>query len=788
MSEPEDYSALPLEERLVHKVWKARQEAYNECISQIESTRNEQDPFFTLFTPDLLKKIITDLNVVAQETGLLLFLKYLELGGTPAGVERLKNTGIVSSLCEKGLSSSRAGTKAKSVECLLYCVELIPNANGVIDDMLPFTKHKLPKLVAGCVTALTQIVGEFGCAIISPSPIIQVLPKLFAHSDRNVRAETTKLTTEIYKWMKDGLKKMLFEDLKPVQQKDLLKAFEPFEAEAPSQKRLTRAQKEAESSADVDMEGVEDTPAPSQAAHVDPFTLLEATEVLSKLPSDFSTRINDPIWKERKAVLEEVHAVLSKPVKFSNKSDYTEIMRIFAKCMKDANIQVVQLAANCVEFIAKGLKKDFHRYYVIVLLPMLDRNKEKKPAVADALNNALFALFESTCLSDVLESTLITMGHKTPQVKISATNYLQKCLSETQVPPTNNEIESIMTPSVKLLSESQEPIRQAGTVLIATLMKITGERELKQYLEKVDDNRKTKIFKAFETAEVKSSLGSKSRAGPTAAPVPTTKPGMRPISKIGMSSTVPTKRLATSPVKRADQGPPKISSYARGLTGRSLGTNSAAAPKLSPITQKVQHMDVDSHDMIELKELREERKRWQETELRQRTMIDNLKSDNITLQSNVKELNNLLEVSQGDSLGSKRLIQEKDIRISRLNSEIDSLKLKIKDLETSMDLMKLQQNSNLQPPDNFATYVSPFKSNEERLTSGELSNRVNRLSIDAESKENDTRASPKGPSRYSSFNLEEKDNDWKMAADVTSQLKERIKKMKARANLSAGHV
>lgn len=257
MSEPEDYSTLPLDQRLVHKVWKARQEAYTECINQIESTRNEQDPFFALLSPDLLKKIITDLNVVAQETGLQLFAKYLELGATPVILERLKSSGIVSSLCEKGLSSSRAGTKAKSIECLLYCVEIIPNANSIVDEMLPFTKHKLPKLVAGCVTALTRIVADFGCVIINPSPIIETLPKLFAHSDRNVRAETTKLTIEIYKWLKDGLKKMLFDDLKPVQQKDLSKAFEQYESETPSQQRLTRAQKEAEASAAaVDLNGV----------------------------------------------------------------------------------------------------------------------------------------------------------------------------------------------------------------------------------------------------------------------------------------------------------------------------------------------------------------------------------------------------------------------------------------------------------------------------------------------------------------------------------------------------
>lgn len=74
MSEEPDYSSLPLEERLVHKVWKVRLEAYEETRTQIESSRNENDVCFQNFNshPELFKQIVTDLNVVAQESGLKL--------------------------------------------------------------------------------------------------------------------------------------------------------------------------------------------------------------------------------------------------------------------------------------------------------------------------------------------------------------------------------------------------------------------------------------------------------------------------------------------------------------------------------------------------------------------------------------------------------------------------------------------------------------------------------------------------------------------------------------------
>ena len=60
--------------------------------------------------------------------------------------------------------------------------------------------------------------------------------------------------------------------------------------------------------------------------------------------------------------------------------------------MKDANIQVVQLAANCIEFVIKGLGNEFSKYQSVVLTPVVERLKEKKPSVATALDNVLDAL------------------------------------------------------------------------------------------------------------------------------------------------------------------------------------------------------------------------------------------------------------------------------------------------------------------------------------------------------------------------------------------------------------
>ena len=74
--------------------------------------------------------------------------------------------------------------------------------------------------------------------------------------------------------------------------------------------------------------------------------------------------------------------------------------------MKDANIAVVSAAANCVEIFAKGLRKSFAKYRSTVMNPMMERLKEKKQSVTDAIGAALDAVFLSTSLGDCLEEKI----------------------------------------------------------------------------------------------------------------------------------------------------------------------------------------------------------------------------------------------------------------------------------------------------------------------------------------------------------------------------------------------
>ena len=360
-----------------------------------------------------------------------------------------------------------------------------------------------------------------------PKPVLKILPKAFGHADKNVRAEATGLAVEFYRWLRDAMKPMFWGDLKPTQQADLEAQFEKPKAEpSPKQERFLRSQQAAMARAPPpSAAGVveEEDELEAEGVEIDAFDLAEPQDVLSKVAPDFHDQLASTKWKERKDALEALFNVLNVPR--IKDGDYGEITRGLAKCMKDANIAVVTQAAQCIEVLAKGLRKPFGKFRGIVMSPIMERLKEKKQSVSDALGLALDQVFLATSLTDCLEETLQFLIHKNPAVKEGTMKFLIRCLKTTREAPVKAEVASIAESAKKLLSESVETLRSGGAELLGTLMKIMGERAMGPYLEGLDDIRKTKIKEYFEKAEVKAKDKPKPppaaaalRAAPTAAP------------------------------------------------------------------------------------------------------------------------------------------------------------------------------------------------------------------------------------------------------------------------------
>ncbi|CAL1704809.1 unnamed protein product [Somion occarium] len=519
----EDFTSIPIAERLTHKNWKARVSAYESLIKSFQSSASDSDPVFKPYTnnPDLLKKIATDSNAVAQEKGVECLVAFVKFSGENSARTR---EAVVPALVEKCFGSTRAGTKNQAIELALQYVEVQNGAAGVIDDILPGLSAKQPKTVAGCVAALKEIVRLFGVSATPPAPILKVLPKIFAHTDKTVRSEGTQLVHTLYQYIGPGIESWLA-DLKPVQVKELKEAFESMEKEGRGKgslkpERLTRAAaREAEAREAAGGDDEDEEAAEEDAAPPDPRSFAEEVNIVPKLPSNLHASLRSSKWKERKEALDELLTLLNATPRIQEASELGDLAKSLATCMhKDANINCVTTAASCMEALAKGMMSSFARYRESVVPPMLERLKERKASVTDTIGGALDAVFASTTLADILPDILPALGSKNPQIKEGTLKFLGRCLATATTPIAPPQVKLVSETLVSLLEDSFEGARNEAATCLGTLMKMVGERPLNPVMDSLADVRKAKVKEAYEKATVKCKAGSGAPSKPPAAP------------------------------------------------------------------------------------------------------------------------------------------------------------------------------------------------------------------------------------------------------------------------------
>lgn len=182
---------------------------------------------------------------------------------------------------------------------------------------------------------------------------------------------------------------------------------------------------------------------------------------------------------------------------------------------------------------------------------MLERLKEKKQSVTDAIGAALDAVFMSTSLGDIEADVLEALKSKNPQVKEHSAKFLTRCLKTTKEAPSLEQTKEIAEASKKLLTESVATLRDEGAEILGVLWKIMGDRNMLSHLEGLDDIRKTKIKEFSDAAEVKAKWKPKAAAPPPKAAG--AGPGKKPAlgakkAPAGAAKKVAAPRAASPPI------------------------------------------------------------------------------------------------------------------------------------------------------------------------------------------------------------------------------------------------
>ncbi|CAF4385877.1 unnamed protein product, partial [Adineta steineri] len=136
---------------------------------------------------------------------------------------------------------------------------------------------------------------------------------------KTVRDEAKLLLVEVYKWIGKQTLMPMIQNVKPIQLQELQTEFDKLDlngADKPRQTRFLRSQLSVKQKQEnvaasgggggaAASAGVDEAEAEAQE-ELDPLEMLEATNIIDRLPKDFFEKIESKQWKERKEVLDDV--------------------------------------------------------------------------------------------------------------------------------------------------------------------------------------------------------------------------------------------------------------------------------------------------------------------------------------------------------------------------------------------------------------------------------------------------------------------------------------------------
>lgn len=467
-----------------------------------------------------IKKFVVDSNAAAQEKGLEATLAFVENAAVAGKIVGEVMTGIVS----KCIAAPKAKTKELAVQITLMYIE-IEKYEAVQEELLRGTEAKNPKIVSACISTLTLALKEFGPKVINMKPLMKKIANFLEDRDKTVREEGKIMVVEMYRWVGDRLKQQL-NTLKPVHITELEAEFNNLGDEKAIPTRYLRSQKPKNIGTSESVAGSEngdDNNEDGDGASIpdiDPYDLLAPVDILSKLPKDFYEKVEAKKWQERKEALEALETLTKNP-KLEN-GDYGEVVKILKKIIsKDTNVVVVTLAGKCLAGLAGGLKKRFQPYAAACLPAILEKFREKKQTVVQALREAADAIYESVNIELILEDTLAALENKNPAVKAETAAYLARCFTRT--PPANLNkklLKSYTSGLLKTLNEPDPTVRDNSAEALGTAMKLIGEKAMMPFLTDIDNLKMTKIKECADKAVivVKVTVGTKKQERPNTAP------------------------------------------------------------------------------------------------------------------------------------------------------------------------------------------------------------------------------------------------------------------------------
>ncbi|EMS63356.1 Protein MOR1 [Triticum urartu] len=403
---------------------------------------------------------------------------------------------VCDAICAKCLTG-RPKTVEKAQAAFLLWVEL--EASEVfLESMEKAVKNKVAKAVVPAIDVMFQALSEFGAKVVPPKKILKMLPELFDHPDQNVRASSKGLTLELCRWIgKEPVKSILFEKMRDTMKKELEAELANVSGIAkPTRKIRSEQEKELEEEAVPETTGAStsEVAVPDAPMEIDEYDLVDPVDILTPLEkSGFWDGVKATKWSERRDAVAELTKLAS--TKKIAPGDFNEVSRTLKKLVTDVNLAVAVEATQAIGNLAKGLRTHFSGNSRNLLPVLLEKLKEKKPTMSEALTQTLEAMHKSGCIAllDVIEDVRVAVKNKVPLVRSLTLNWVAFCI-ETSNKATVLKLHKEYVPiCMECLNDSTPDVRDSSFSVLTAIAKMVGMKPLERSLEKLDDVRKKKL-------------------------------------------------------------------------------------------------------------------------------------------------------------------------------------------------------------------------------------------------------------------------------------------------------
>ncbi|XVF74962.1 hypothetical protein PTKIN_Ptkin13bG0151300 [Pterospermum kingtungense] len=483
---------LPWEDRLLHKNWKVRNEANIDLASFCDSITDPKDSRLREIAP-FFKKTVADSNAPVQEKALDALISFLKAADADAGRYAKEVCDAIVAKCLTG----RPKTVEKAQAAFMLWVEL-EAVDVFLDSMEKAIKNKVAKAVVPAIDVMFQALSEFGAKVVPPKRILKMLPELFDHQDQNVRASSKGLTLELCRWIgKDPVKSILFEKMRDTMKKELeAELVNVMGTAKPSRKIRSEQDREPEHEAVSEAAGphpVEESVADAPQ-EIDEYDLVDPVDILTPLEkSGFWDGVKATKWSERKEAVAELTKLAS--IKKIAPGDFTEVCRTLKKLVTDVNIAVAVEAIQAIGNLAQGLRSHFSGSSRFLLPILLEKLKEKKPALTESLTQTLQAMHKAGCINlvDIVEDVKTAAKNKVPLVRSLTLNWVTFCIETSNKAVVLKVHKDYVPICMECLNDGTPDVRDAAFSALAAVAKSVGMRPLERSLEKLDDVRKKKL-------------------------------------------------------------------------------------------------------------------------------------------------------------------------------------------------------------------------------------------------------------------------------------------------------